>query len=275
MPPDLLSQVVIALVPLLLLAAGQGLVATGGGVDLAAPGVVMAATAAGAWVLAATAGSLGAAAAAMLLTGLAIGIVIGMAVSLLPLPAWLVTLAGLGVLCGLGTELPAAPVPDVPPGVADGAGPLPAWTGLALLASLTVHLLREKLVFGPWLRAIGCDRESARMAGVPVHGVTVAAHALNGVCAGLAAVFVASHPASSDPPSPWWLVDILGAVAVSGLRGPVGKGSVPGVLLGAVFLVGLGSLLSRAGAPHGLVVALKSLVVLSLLAFTARAARYH
>ena len=267
MPPDLASQVFIALIPLFLLAVGQGLVMTGGSIDLAAPGVVMAATAAGSWVFAATSGSVGAATGATLATGLALGILHGVAVSLLPLAAWMVSLASLGICAAAASAFSAFPE------MAHEARALPAWTGLALLVGLTLHLAREKLVFGPWLRAISGDRESARVAGVPVVGTTIAAYGLSGACAGLAAVFVASHPTTINAPSPWWLVDILGVVAVSGLGGSSRRGSVPGVLIGALLWVGLGTFLTQAGFPSAPILVIKCAVALSLLSSTARVSR--
>lgn len=278
MPPDLVPQVFIALIPLLFLAVGQSVVVTGGGVDLAAPGMVMAATAAGSWVLATTSGSVAAAAATMLAAGLALGILNGLGVAWLPLPAWMVTLAGLGLLTGFSTPplVHPAPAPAVaPPAMADVAGSLPAWTGLAVIVVLMVHLGLVKLVFGPWLHATGHHRESARLAGVPVVGVTAVAYGLSGLCAGLAAIFVAAHPTGNAPPSAWWLIDILGAVAVGQLLGNTGRASVPGVVLGTLILVGLGTLLARAGAPHGMIMALKCLLLLGILPLTTRAARHH
>jgi ribose transport system permease protein len=147
------------------------------------------------------------------------------------------------------------------------AGPLPAWAGAALLVGIAIHLALEKLVCGRWLRALGCHREAARTAGVPVAAVTVGAYGLSGFCAGLAAVFLATPPpGGGGPPSAWWLVDILGAVVIGGVRLSGGRGSVGFVFLGALTMVALGTVLTLAGAPQGLVAAVKTLLVLAVLA---------
>jgi ribose/xylose/arabinose/galactoside ABC-type transport system permease subunit len=271
MPPDLAASFFIALIPLFILAAGQSIVMIGGGVDLAAPGIMTLAIAVGSWVLSATAGSVTAAAVAMLAVGLALGLLTGLGVARLPLPAWMVSLAGLSVYGGL--VHPPAPPPEGSgtPDMSLLAGPLPAWATLAVLVGIVLHLAMEKLIFGRWLRAIGCHRESARLAGVPVGPVTVGAYGLSGLSAGLAAVFLAAHPAiGGASPSPGWLVDILGAVVLGaghrrGRRFPVG-----GVLLGALGMVGLGMLLAKAGASPGAILALKSLLVLAVLTATSK-----
>jgi ribose transport system permease protein len=276
MPADFVSQVVLVFIPLLVMAAGQAVVMTGGGIDLAAPAAALAALTVGSWVFGVTSGSVVAAAVAMPVAGLVLGMLQGLGVARLPLPAWTVSLGVLGVLGGLTAAPMAVGVPEsVARAMAALAGPLAAWVGLALLVGVTIHLAMETTVGGPWLRAVGCHRESARAAGVPVAAVTVGAYALSGLTAGLAAVFLVVHPErlSSDGgrllPG-WWLVDVLAAVVVGGAHRPGGRGLMGRVLVGALVVVLLGSLLALTGAPPGVIAAVKSMVVLAVLAFRVR-----
>lgn len=276
MPPDFVSHILLALLPLFLVAAGQAVVMTGGGIDLTAPAATGAALLAGSWVFAATAGSVAAAAIAMPAAGLALGMLQGIGVARSPLPAWAVSLGALGVLDGLSSGRAAAgawsPVHRAMTALAD---PLAAWVGLAVVAGLALHLAMKHLVAGPWLRAVGCHREAARAAGVPVAAVTVGAYALSGLTAGLAAVFLAVQaarlPLAGGSPVPaWWLVDVLGAAALAGAHRPGGRASPVRVLAGAVVMVALTVLLAAAGAPPGVATAAKSLVVLGVLAVLVR-----
>lgn len=263
MTADFVSFLLTALIALFIVAAGQAVVMIGGGVDLAAPGLIAVTTATGSWVLSTTSGSVPAAATAMLAAGLALGALQGLGVAVLRLPAWVVSLASLGIWAGLAT---AAAVP-IARGMAPLSGSLPAWTGVALLIGFAIHLALEKLVFGRWLRALGCHGESARTAGVPVVGVTVGAYALSGFCAGLAAIFLCAHPPADGAfPRSWWLVDILGSVVIAGVHGSSGRGSVGLVLLGALVMVLLGTGLAMVGTPDSAIAAVKSSLVLAILA---------
>jgi ribose/xylose/arabinose/galactoside ABC-type transport system permease subunit len=258
-----LGYLVVSAAPLLLLAVGQLFVLLVGGIDLSVSAVVGLASVAGA--VAMTRGeSAAAGVAAMLGVGLAVGLFHGVAVAVLRMPAFLVTLATLIALGGAAVWATAAkPVTDLPEsflGLADGsreAVPPGVWVaaGVAVLA----HLLLTRTVVGKQLVAVGLNPATARVSGVPVAARVVLAFAASGLCAGLAAALYTARLevglATLVPREV--LLDVLGAAVIGGasLRG--GRGTVAGVAVGVLVIALIGNSLTLLDLDHWHVVMAK------------------
>jgi ribose transport system permease protein len=273
MPHDVVAQLCLALIPLLIIAAGQALVMMGGGLDLSIPGMIAGSTMVGAWVMSVPSCPVGLAVAAMLASGALMGVINGLGVVHLRLPPAVVTLVTLSLFSGLALGSSSTiSGPSLPAGMLMIGRNLPAWIGVALLAGLVVHLGLERLRFGRWLRAIGYHRESARAAGVPVGRVMIGTYVVSGLASAVVAVFYGTEAEGDPSPAPpSLLVDAIGAAVIGGVPFSGGRGNIGAVIGGAVIMGALGVLLVHSGLPPGPVTMLKAALVLVVAGLRARA----
>jgi ribose/xylose/arabinose/galactoside ABC-type transport system permease subunit len=116
---------------------------------------------------------------------------------------------------------------------------------LILLATLLVfHILLTRTRFGCDLYTIGGNPEAARLAGIKVVRLTIAAYAISGFCAGLAAVLlVARLTTSTEGLGEGIELTTIAAAVIGGfsLSGGTGRplGPVIGTFLLGVVLIGL------------------------------------
>jgi ribose/xylose/arabinose/galactoside ABC-type transport system permease subunit len=116
---------------------------------------------------------------------------------------------------------------------------------LILLGTLLVfHILLSQTRFGRDLYAIGGNPEAARLAGIKVGRLTVAAYAISGLCAGLAAILlVARLTTSTEALGEGIELTAIAAAVIGGfsLSGGTGRlvGPVIGTFLLGVVLIGL------------------------------------
>jgi ribose/xylose/arabinose/galactoside ABC-type transport system permease subunit len=116
---------------------------------------------------------------------------------------------------------------------------------LILLGTLLVfHILLSQTRFGRDLYAIGGNPEAARLAGIKVGWLTVAAYAISGLCAGLAAILlVARLTTSTEALGEGIELTAIAAAVIGGfsLSGGTGRlvGPVIGTFLLGVVLIGL------------------------------------
>ena len=102
---------------------------------------------------------------------------------------------------------------------------------LAALAGVLLHATR----WGQSLYAIGANAEVARWSGLPVRRYKLALFSLTGLCSGLAAVLLTSRLGSTRPSiAQGWELEIIGMVVLGGVSVWGGRGTIGGVVLGAV-----------------------------------------
>lgn len=152
-----------------------------------------------------------------LLCGLSVGLLNGLAVLVLRMPALLATLASMNLIAGLelvlteNTVLPTdSPLLDFLSGAVLLGLPVLAWVLLGAATSLA--LLIQHSVYGLRLHAVGEYPEAARGAGLSVDRYVLSSYLLSGLCAALAAFcsvafFSGSTTGSSDM--------LLGVVAIT------------------------------------------------------------
>jgi ribose/xylose/arabinose/galactoside ABC-type transport system permease subunit len=113
--------------------------------------------------------------------------------------------------------------------------PVPIWILLALAAVLA-GLLRHT-GFGRELFAIGGNEMAARLAGVAVKKIVFTAFIVSGAAAGLAGVLVTARlGAALGNAATGYELTIIASVVIGGASLAGGKGSVSGVLLGAMLI---------------------------------------
>jgi ribose transport system permease protein len=172
--------------------------------------------------------------------GLAFGVANGLLVVKLGIPPFVTTLGTLGIaqgvalvstdgqsVTGIGRTLPTLYAS--------------AWLGLpfsVLVAAgvyLVFHALLYRTRFGTYVFAIGGNRESLTLAGVPTDRYHVGIYALGGFMAGFAALLLTGRMNSGHPTAALGMeFDAIAAVIVGGTSFERGKGWLPGTLLGVL-----------------------------------------
>jgi rhamnose transport system permease protein len=192
------------------------------------------------------------------LVGLAAGLVNGVLVAALKLPALVVTLGTLYVFQGIqalltgGTRINADQLPAgvVSFGVTGAFGvPWLMWVCLAA-ASAGAWFLRTRRS-GRDLYATGSNPPAARLVGIPVARRTLLAYAVSGACAGVAGVlFLARFGGVDANAGIGYELPVVAACVVGGVNILGGSGTVVGALLGAMLLKTMGVSLSALSVPE-------------------------
>jgi ribose transport system permease protein len=194
--------------------------------------------------------------------GLAGGVLNGVLVSLLGILPFVATLGTLTVFSGLAFLVSSGKTifgADIPLSISDFArGGLPLWTSgdttitlpnlciLALACLGLVWFMMQKLAFGRHLYAMGGSAEAARLAGVNVSGVRIAAYAITGLGAAIAGLMYMARVASANPTQGSGLMlDAFAAVFLGMTISQHGEPRVLNTLLGVLLLGVLGNGLTQ------------------------------
>jgi len=187
-----------------------------------------------------------AAGAAMILFGTAFGAGVGWIIDVCEIQPFIITLAGLFLLRGSCFMVSLDSVPIKHPFVdafAEWRIPLPgdgfiAGSAMVMVAALLVGVVIAHLTrFGTNVYAIGGDRESAALMGVPIQRTTVMIYALGGLYSALGGVIYALYTASGYPLAASGVeLDAIAAVVLGGTLLTGGVGLVIGTLFGGLIL---------------------------------------
>jgi len=185
-----------------------------------------------------------------LIFGIAVGFFNGFIVNYILLPSFIVTLATMTIIRGFcyvytqGVAITGLPQPFVYLGNGK-IGPIPVIIIFALVIIIFLDILLRRTKFGRYTRAIGDNREAARLSGIQVKKHSILVFILNGLVASIAGILLASRIISGHPGvGSGYELNAIAAVVIGGgsLRG--GVGSVSGVVLGAFFMTTLSNVLN-------------------------------
>jgi ribose transport system permease protein len=224
------------------LAAGMTVVILTGGIDLSVGSILgMSGVTsvllwnAGAPALAAVLGGV--------LVGAAAGLLNGMLVAYLALPAFIVTLGALTYLRGTAYALT-----NGEPLIARGqlgfrllgsgniAG-IPSPVVVMVITYLVVWFVLERTLFGRHVYAVGGNVEAARLAGIKVRRVLLKVYLLAGTTAGLGGVMFSARVESGQPRAgEGYELDAIAAVVLGGTSLFGGRGRISGTLVGALII---------------------------------------
>ncbi len=210
---------------------------------------------------------------AMLIAGMAIGLVHGLLITGLGLQPFIITLCGLLIYRGVARFYTA----DATAGFSFGQSfpvlemitvgrfwGVPVSFIAMLIIAAVMWLVLHHSVFGRHLFAVGRNEEAARYSGIPTRRVIVCAYMICGLLTAISAIFFAMYTRSISPSSHGNFYELYAiAAAVLGgcsLRG--GEGSIIGVVLGAMLLQVLQNLVNLLGIPSSLNFAVTGSVIL-------------
>jgi ribose transport system ATP-binding protein len=192
--------------------------------------------------------------------GCVAGVVNGLLISRLRISAFIVTLAMLYVIRGVGLSLYSHDVKDLSGAVIDddqflilGQGdifgiPVSFLIFAVLLIAGTLILRRTR--FGLYLYAVGGSELAARLTRINVMRVQVSTYVIAGFCSALAGVILASRLQTGAPEAGLGEeFDVIAAVIIGGASLFGGRGTLIGTLLGAAFITVLAKGQTLIGIP--------------------------
>ncbi|MCB2209692.1 ABC transporter permease [bacterium] len=195
------------------------------------------------------------AAIAAILSGTGVGTINGFMVSVLGIPAFIVTLGTMNVFGGLAVALTRTSAIFIgdPAMVNFGAGnflgiPIPIL--VAILVFGISYLLFYHTSFGRSLIAIGENESGARLSGVNTRRVTWLVFVYASTVAAIAGVVLASRIQSADPTvGVGWEFDAVAASIMGGTLRGKGRGTISSTIIGVVLILVLRNGLNIIGVP--------------------------
>lgn len=134
------------------------------------------------------------------------------------------------------------------------------------LVAMFVYVLTKHTVFGRYLYAIGGNKEAAVLSGIPVTNVTCTAFVLLGSLVALTGFMQAAYQGSSTTTvGDLMELDAIAACVIGGTSLKGGRGSVGGVIVGALIMVSLlNGMTLLAVSPENKLVARGAVLVLAV-----------
>jgi ribose transport system permease protein len=228
----------------IVLASGMTFVILTGGIDLSV-GSILAVSAVAAITVSLSPAWSAFGATTGLLIGLGLGLLNGLLIAYLKLPAFIVTLGtytglrGAAYLLADGTTVMNPDLPFAWVGN-DALGPVP-W--LVIVAGVVVALawfVLRRMVFGTYVYAVGGSAQAARLAGINVARVLLYVYGISGALAGLGAVMASSRLYSANGQlGSGYELDAIAAVILGGTSFVGGVGGIVGTLIGALVIATL------------------------------------
>jgi len=174
--------------------------------------------------------------------GLMIGLVHGVFIAYLRVPAFIVTLGGLGAWRG-ATLLwsNGQPISSFSSDFSHwgkgsvGEIPIPVivFVGMVLIA----HIILKFTRYGRWIYALGGNSEAARLSGLNTNGITTSVYVISGLCAGISAFLLTSRLNSAEQVAgQGYELQAIAAVVIGGTSLFGGSGGVIGTMIGAVLI---------------------------------------
>jgi len=233
-------------------AAGMTLLIIAGAFDLSVAGIL--GTCGIALALVAAAGHDGLAVGVALALGAGLGLVNGLAVTKMKIPAFIATLGLMNVYLGLAFIATRGQVIGIESEALRFAGTeavlgfLPIPFLVMLLVYAACALVLEKTVFGRQVRAVGSSGPAALAAGLPVDRVRIACFVIVGLCTAIAGVLLSGELSSANAIMASGYE--LGAIAVAVVGGTSlqgGSGTLFGSFTGALFFAVINNALNIFG----------------------------
>lgn len=187
--------------------------------------------------------SAGIAILAAVLSGTVVGVINGLMVSVLGIPAFIVTLGTMNVFAGLSVALSetSAIFIDNPTMIFIGAGTI-AGIPVPILISLVVFLISyivfHHTSFGRYLVAIGENKMGAHLSGVNTQKYSWLIFVYASTMAAIAGVVLASRIQSADPRvGVGWEFDAVAASIMGGTLRGAGKGDITTTIIGVLLII--------------------------------------
>lgn len=180
------------------------------------------------------------AALAALAAGTVAGLLQGIAVAWLAVPAFVVTLGGLTIFRGLALAVGnGGPVSGFSPEFGwwgrGMIGPVPVPVIIFAVVAFVAYLVLTQTRFGRSVYAVGSNPDAARLSGINVNRITITTYGIIGFCSGLSGFVLAARLNSAEAVAgTGYELTAIAAVVIGGTSLYGGTGGVIGTVIGAV-----------------------------------------
>ena len=222
-------------------AIGMTMVILLGGIDLSV-GSVQGLAGVGAVVVLNRTNSVPLAVITGIMIGAAVGIINSMIITQMDITPLICTLGTMSIISGMALVLTNAVSQQVSNvdymqiGIGRVAG-IPIPVILLLILGVIFYFILNHTIYGRYIYAIGGNKESAALAGIPVNKVIVITYTISGMLTGLAAVVLSARMGSGQPTAgSGFEMTVIAAVIIGGVSLSGGKGSLIGAMLGVLTL---------------------------------------
>lgn len=243
-----LLNILAYLLPLFVVAIGLTLVMITGGIDLSVTSIIALTSVVGAKLMTSEGGGTPSiiGVTVMLALGAGVGALNGAVITMLRLPAFIVTLASMMFFSGFAIWFTQSKnIHELPASFLALGQRLPIALAISTALAVAAHLMLRRTVFGRWLYAAGQNATAAHISGVPVRAMTFSAYVASGFCAALASVMLTARLETGSPVlGREILLDIIGATVVGGTSLFGGKGKITWTFFGVLFLAVLDNALN-------------------------------
>lgn len=174
--------------------------------------------------------------------GVAGGLLQGVAITQLRVPAFVVTLGGMSVFRGAALLFAAGgPISGFQPDFSwwgqGRIGPVPVPVIIFLVAALIAHIVLRYTRYGRRVYAVGGNPEAARLAGLNVNRIICSVYIIMGFFAGLGAFVLAARLNSAEAVAgTGYELTVIASVVIGGTSLFGGSGSIFGTVIGAVLI---------------------------------------
>lgn len=282
--PDLdlvanLRNILFDLSPLLIVAIGETFVLITGGIDLSVGSTIACASVMGGLVFSRGGESLSAGVLAMLLTGILLGLLNGVAIARFRMPPFIVTLAVMMFFSGAAIWATHSkniyPLPKHFISLSSGSVILiPYSLIVTVCVGILAHLILRRTLFGRWLYATGLSVKTSVVSGVPVERTITFAYVASGVCAAVGSMIYTARLQTASPiMGQHLLLDVIAAPVIGGVSLFGGKGKIQWVVFGALFITLIDNGLNLAGLSYFAIMIVKGAVILLAAFFDASRTR--
>jgi ribose transport system permease protein len=271
-----IQSIVAGAAALAFVSIGQTFVVLTGGIDLSVGSIMSLITVVAATHMQGSDDRILSAAALSIGIGAGLGLVNGLAVTVLRLEPIIATLGMLSVIQGLtflrSMEPAGLTAPFLQGLIYDEVGPIPKALFLILGAFILGLFVLRKTRYGMHVYALGGSEQAARLSGVATIRVKLSVYVLSGVFAAMAGLLLAGRLGQGDPLS--GQVFMLTSVAVVTIGGTSlfgGRGGLAGTLAGVFILTILANVLNLEGIqtyPQQLTLGLLIIAVVALYSAT-------
>ena len=170
------------------------------------------------------------------------GLVNGILVAYINMPAFITTMGTMTILRGLGyIYTQGYPIYDLPNSfkwIGQGyIGVIPTPAVILVIVAVIAWIVLSKTVFGRHIYAIGGNSEAANLAGIKVKRIQLYVYVISGFISGLAAVVQAARVGSGLPTiGTGFEMDAIASVVIGGAAMSGGSGGILGTILGSIIL---------------------------------------
>lgn len=174
--------------------------------------------------------------------GALVGLINGLNVTVVRIPALIATLAMMSVTRGIAFLISGgrniAPVPSVYIDIqAARLFGIPVVILLTLLVGIIAHVILTRTRFGREIYATGGNAVAAQLAGIRSNHVIIKAYVISGVCAALGGLMITARLEAGAATSGFgYELTVISAVVIGGVSLFGGEGKISGVLLGVILL---------------------------------------